>query len=235
MKKRSGFTLMEVLTVIAIIGVLSALLYPVLNNMIKRTRDTASTDLCSQVAAAWKLVQIDNGRMPSDKLLKAYAETDTDMSSSDGDLVFNLTPKLGCILNWWDMVSPVAAADKREFDLVYSEHFSSGANVEFWPSDRRLERSVQQKKYGVFAPWADFYFNDPEVTETERRAAVKKALVRVVIDSDGDGMVAIPTDIAELTGLDTSGGEDDLTGRTLRAPAAAWVWDRDHKKVLHSW
>ncbi len=226
---------MEVLTVIAIIGVLSALLYPVLNSMIKRTRDTASTDLCSQVAAAWKLVQIDNGRMPSDKLLKAYTESNTDMSTSGGDLVFNMTPKLSSILNWWKLETPIAAADQREFELIYSEYFKAGSNVEFWPVDLRLERSVQQKKYGVFAPWADFYFNDPDVTETERQAAVKKALVRVVIDSDGDGMVSIPTDIAELTGLDTSGGEDDLTGRTLRAPAAAWVWDRDHKKVLHSW
>ena len=49
MKKRSslGFTLMELLVVMSIIGILASLLYPAVNRTRTRARDRNPADVCS--------------------------------------------------------------------------------------------------------------------------------------------------------------------------------------------
>ena len=59
--KNNGFTLVELLVVIAVIGILAGLMVPLVQGMHKRALLSDAKDLCIQVADAWALLPIDYG------------------------------------------------------------------------------------------------------------------------------------------------------------------------------
>jgi type II secretion system protein G len=67
MKKinKNGFTLVEMLVVIAIIGILMALLFPAFTTVIKKAKITKSKTEVSQIDLAWKQYLIDYKKFPT--------------------------------------------------------------------------------------------------------------------------------------------------------------------------
>ena len=76
MKNKKGFTLIEILLVVAIIGTLAAMILPRLSGRSEQARATvAKVDIESNIASALKLYELDNGTFPTtgqtlDALLK---------------------------------------------------------------------------------------------------------------------------------------------------------------------
>ena len=58
--RQGGFTLIEMLVVIMIIGLLMALLFPALNLVKERAWETRGRDMCSQTADAWGSLLIED-------------------------------------------------------------------------------------------------------------------------------------------------------------------------------
>lgn len=66
MRKREGFTLIEVLLVVVIIGALSAMVFPRLVGRSDQAKTTAAkTDINVNIATALKLYQLDNDMFPT--------------------------------------------------------------------------------------------------------------------------------------------------------------------------
>ncbi len=66
MKNRKGFTLIEILLVVAIIGTLAAMIVPRLSGRSEQAKITvAKVDIESNIASALKLYELDNGAFPS--------------------------------------------------------------------------------------------------------------------------------------------------------------------------
>ncbi len=65
LKNKKGFTLVEMLVVIAIIGILMALLFPVFTNVLKKAKVTKAKTEISQIEQAWKAFLMDYKEFPS--------------------------------------------------------------------------------------------------------------------------------------------------------------------------
>jgi prepilin-type N-terminal cleavage/methylation domain-containing protein len=229
--RRGGFTLLEMLSVIAVIGILMALLFPILGKMQAHARDTEGTDLCSQVAEAWQAIRVQNGRYPSKELLDAYISRK--VSDTGEDLGFRMDVKISSVLNWWTP-APVSKADLRLFNKEHGNDINQ-RDVERWPPDTVLERTYEQKTLGVYAPWA----KKALLASIKREGSLQNAkipedsIVNVVIDLNGDGRVTIPSAIAQKIGRP----ED----RELPFSAVAWVQNGEGSlsdrsvKILKSW
>lgn len=245
---RSGFTLIELMTVIVIIGILAGILIPIIFRSKDRAHELAARDLCAQVAAAWTTLAQNNHRFPSDALIAKYC---TSERASGGDLTFGMDPGVASVLNWWSAKVPVPEGDVKHFKPKYTLGARKGQEiqtfdgsdpslVQYWPVDQLLERSLAMKCYGVYAPWAEREFKEfmenllagastadaESVKDLQRKWA--GSLVHAVIDSNADGKVTIPDDVADEAGLAPD-------RRDLPMTAAAWVHSRDGRRLFTSW
>lgn len=243
---RSAFTIVELLVVVAVIGILVGFVMPLVGGMGQRALDSRAKDLCAQVAAAWNLVSIDNTRFPGKSLVEAVV----DCEDLGGDLCFRMTPAAGALLNEWRAATPIPSADKSHFDptgneggkkfnprVSKTEYPDYETAVEF-PTDFVLERDVGQKRFGVYAPWVERAVreetgenNFEEVLPSDvadgffgAKGTFAHGIVTVLIDENADGLITIPKDVV--------GADEDVE---LRTKAAAWVWNEKKSKVLHSW
>ena len=264
---RAGFTLLELLTVIVIIGILAAILVPVLNRSKDRAHELSAKELCSQTVSAWNQLVLNQGRLPSAGLLKKWSSA---WKESGGDLVVAMSPGALGVLNWWTPQSLVPAGDEKKFKpkaLIgnSSEDLTSaGLNetpdldiIEFYPADALLECNFVQKCVGLYPPWAEREFKqaieaalspddqgdhpnpEQEIADLKKKWGEDKypvkemgALVHVVLDMDGDGILVLPDDIAVLAAI-TADEEDNKA--KLRGTAAAWTCSEDGKRLLCSW
>lgn len=220
--RKHGFTLIELLVVMAIIGILAGLLFPALVGSQKKAKDTAARDLCIQVAAAWKILAQDHGRYPNVALLTNTKNTGT-------DVYFQMTPANGCVLNWWEPKSPSPLADKSVYDKKFpttkyhqDNQVAAWDLVETtWPADILLERTVAQKRWGLYAPYMEREVAEHGTFDDVFNLTLVKSLVWVAIDSDADGFIKPPVAVF---------GECE----PIRAAALAWVSNEDGK-ILTSW
>jgi len=238
--RTSAFTLVELLVVIAVIGILAGLMVPLVQGMHKRALLSDAKDLCIQVADAWALLPIDYGRFPFADTIEAQAQKKPCSWSGTykGDLVFAMNPAVGNLLNFWKPRSPLPKTDTKVFPQNLADAkvgWGGGdppevAEVERWAADTRFERSVSQKRFGVF-PMGSRAEDAGDDTATSAPAD-ETCLVVVMLDTNGDGVVY--PDLPWLPGENITGGTSDTTA--VRRRAVAWCKvARADNQIAYSW
>ena len=223
--KRSAFTLVELLVVIAVVGILAGLMVPLVQGMHKRALTTDAKDLCIQVADAWNLLPVDYGRFPLKDIIKEQAGRGIENASGatswehKGDLVFAMSPGAGNVLNFWTPKNPLPLTDKKAFPQNLSDSRvkwtgsdpPDQAEIDRWKPDTRFERSSSQKRFGVFAMGSR---SD---------------------ESDGDGVVH-PDSKDWLVGGSPTAGDDEEGEEEVRRRAIAWCKvSRADGQLVYSW
>ena len=243
--KRTAFTLVELLVVIAVIGILAGLMVPLVQGMHKRALMSDAKELCIQVADAWALLPIDYGRFPQMALIEEEAKKSPCSWSKtvDGDLVFAMNPATGNLLNFWRPVSPLPQTDPEIYkknskkNNLKTAHVSwtggeppTVAEVEKWTADTRFERSISQKRFGVF-PMGSRAEDAGDDTATSAPAG-DAYLVVVMLDTNGDGVVH--PDKPWVPGDTSTGSTGDVPA--VRRRAVAWCKvARADDHFVYSW
>lgn len=231
MKKinRLGFTLMELMVVISIIAILSALLIPAVHRAKRRAKESEIQQMCVQMVEAWKSHQVEYMRFPYKDLISWSTTTVDDI---DGDLCFPMTVKAGCLLNWWKAENPFPKYDKSNF-LAYID--SLGKEFDWddpttWPNDLVFERSGVQKQFGVVAPYLEVELNDTQASPSDRKIE-EHEFMWVMLDTNGDGILSIPQNKGIPQEKTT-----DIYGQPIKLSAAVAAWlTSDDGTIITSW
>ena len=240
---RRGFTLIELLVSIAVIAMLAGLFFPALNMIRQKSWDTAARELCVQTAAAWDQLQITHRRFPDRDLVEwcANIDPDGDIENVKGDMAFPMLAGTTSLLNWWKPTHPLPQFDLPNFKTWLKTAARGGKEIDFkdwdkiedWPNDLLLERSVEQKKWGLVAPWASRYIKNaasPAEVGEDGLDNVVAATVWVMLDMDGDGKVSPPPSLGAVAL--SPDGEPLLLPKSV----IAWVYsDPKKSKVVTSW
>ena len=94
MKKQQGFTLIELMIVVAIIGILAAIAIPAYQDYTIRAQVSEGLNLAGGAKAAVSEFTMDTGRFPSDNTTAGIAATATDIN---GKYVVSVTNTAGVI------------------------------------------------------------------------------------------------------------------------------------------
>jgi prepilin-type N-terminal cleavage/methylation domain-containing protein len=166
--RRDGFTIVEVLVVISIIGVLAGLLLPAVSNAHRRALKAEEMNRLRQVGIAWSLYANANSDAALPGFLPADVQSDNDPLTRDWKVTYKLPSK-----------DPVRAADAEEWPwrlmkyLDYSHDVVLGYRKMAEPSELAMEyRDPPVIMDPAFDPNGTLYSSDTErpVTIAEQPA-----------------------------------------------------------------
>ncbi len=241
--RKSGFTLVELLVVMAIIGLLAGLMFPALGAVKKKAWTTKTRELVVQVQTAWQIHFNDFRSFPERSLI------DDSSVDGSGDMQFPMGPQQCCMLNWRcakPSKFPGTAADwsdalSKQFSSAIKEGrrpkglkiTKSGKSFDVATRDAYMERDELQWCVGIVNSWG---IRDlARMMKTEGFSAARSAAkgsesghpdyrVWVKLDTGYDGALTEPTD-APILGVPE-----------IKKSVIAWTLGETKKdKAIGSW
>ena len=137
--KKKGFTIVELVIVIAVIAILSAVLIPTFSNLIRKANISSDTVLSKNLNTALKMAEVENGVNSFDEALEAMKE--------NGYLIANLNAKAdGCFFVWESKSNQILLVDsKNNYEVLFNveEYEPMGTTWHFAISNKEVADKVE--------------------------------------------------------------------------------------------
>lgn len=164
MKTRNSFTLIEILTVIIIIGILAAILFPTLAKIKDQGRATETKSTLSAISISCKTFKSDYQTMP----YSSSTESDSDIGAS----------------MWTENYSNKKISDSAYLEFFNILTYANSSNTDGTPSSKAKE----------FNPKGVHYLDTPKNFFRETTNSIRDGWNRpiyVILDLDGNGQIKL--------------------------------------------
>ena len=239
--KKSGFTLIEMLVVMAIIGILAGLMFPALGAVRKKAYATQTHELVTQMQSAWIIHFNDFRSFPSKRSFD-------NVSESNEDVTFPMTPQNLCVLNWrcpkptdfkgssneWnnklvaaykEAIANKENADNKPHGLSIKAAATTGNTKNFSISTRDAYFEISQMQWicGVLNAWGER--KAQALYKKEGVSAIGYENIKTILETEkrSDPIVYVRLDTGGDDKVDTPVTTALTTAEVLNKKAAAWV------------
>ena len=122
-QRQSGFTLLELMIVVAIIGFLAAIAYPSYTNYVTKAKRSVGQSMLTQVASRQEQFFMDNKTYTTDLTNLGYAVSPLPVDSDgqpngSGEIVYNVTATVGNATGYTLTATPQGAHAVRDTDCA---------------------------------------------------------------------------------------------------------------------
>lgn len=148
-KHQAGFTIVELLIVIVVIGILAAITIVAYNGAQIKARDTARISKVKSIAKAIALYQVDNGRYPAIQDGAGYESTCGSQTENWGHCDRNQT--LAALLAPYMTIDPTSLSNATQGNYYYHYTSQSSDNFQTYGLMVYLEGTSGQGDGGYFA------------------------------------------------------------------------------------
>jgi len=238
-RSSGGFTLMEMLVVIGVIGILLGLIFPVFDVLRQRAWDSRTRNFAVQIAHAWEEHRQSFRAYPVASIVSL-----PEVKLDDGDYMFPMTRDALNLLNWYGYKhrdfagsgstsarKPEAELDKEWYELVRARYLTATDYNLTRPDEVTVRMEANQTESGtarnVKVKLLERYFERNEIQWREGLKGERDGrVIWVKLDTNYDGTITWES--------------EDATGRpvkeTIRKSAIAWGEDPTGKRqIVKSW
>ena len=143
--KKKGFTIVELVIVIAVIAILSAVLIPTFSSLIRKANISSDTVLGRNLNTALNVYEVENGVDSFDEVLEAIKE--------NGYIIANLNAKAdGCFFVWESKSNQILLVDsKNNYEVLFNikEYEPIGTTWHFAISNKDVAAKVALEQPSV--------------------------------------------------------------------------------------
>lgn len=147
-KKTAGFTIVELLIVIVVIGILAAITIVAFNGVQARSRDTARITKVKDIAKALELYKVDNGRYPP--ILDGRGQESTCGSQTENWGHCDRNRELANYLAEYTKIDPTSLSDATQGNYYYFYTSQASDNYQTYGLMVYLEGTGGQSDGGYF-------------------------------------------------------------------------------------
>ncbi|MBQ2865671.1 MAG: type II secretion system protein [Clostridia bacterium] len=215
-KSKKGFTIVELVIVIAVIAILAAVLIPTFSNLVKKANIASDTSLAKNINTALTSYDATNGVEEFSDVIAAAKEA--------GYIISNLNPTTeGCYFVWESSTNQILLVDSTDgYKVIYAnnEKYATAGNTWYFAVRTQAEADAIKAAAGMADVNAKLAISKTSTLNTEINVAGEKTVyIDGGLEVDSENTIKLDNADAKITidmgSSSVTGGSNDTSARAF--------------------